>query len=106
MFGAALLSLAALPALAGGADAYKVRGEICAAFGPRCSEAIEVARCETGGTFDVYARNGRYWGIFQVSDHWRRTISGFAWSARAQARHAYKVFRRTGSTWAHWTCRP
>jgi hypothetical protein len=99
-----ILTLTATPALAHQADAYQARGEICAAFGPRCSQALRVASCETGGTFNIYATNGQYWGLFQVSSHWRQVIPGFAWNARAQARHAFKVFKVTGYSWRHWTC--
>ena len=79
---------------------------ILAVFGRYGWQAVNVAKCETGGTFNVYARNGQYVGLFQVSDHWRRTVPGFGFTPLAQARHAYRVFRATGYSWSHWTCRP
>lgn len=79
---------------------------ILAVFGPYGTQAVSVARCETGGTFNVYARNGQYVGLFQVSDHWRQTVPGFGFTPLAQARHAYRVFRATGYSWRHWTCQP
>lgn len=79
---------------------------IYAVFGKYGAQAVEVARCETGGTFSIYADNGQYLGLFQVSAHWRRVVPGFAYTPLAQARHAYRVFRLTGSNWSHWTCKP
>jgi hypothetical protein len=69
------------------------------------SEAWSVARCETGGTFSVWANNGQYLGLFQVSENWRRTIPGFRFNPWAQARHAHTIYVRTGG-WSHWECRP
>lgn len=43
-----------------------------------------------------------YWGIFQVSEHWRNTVRGFKFNVWAQAQHAYRVFRLVG--WSHWEC--
>lgn len=77
---------------------------ICDVFASRCAEALEVAYCESH--WSTTARNGQYYGLFQVSGHWRRTVPGWGWSAEAQSRHAYRVFKRTGSTWAHWSCKP
>jgi hypothetical protein len=79
---------------------------IYAVFGSRGAEAVAVSRCETGGTFNIYASNGQYKGLFQVSEHWRETVPGFAYTPLAQARHAYRVFRLTGSNWSHWACKP
>lgn len=73
-------------------------------FGRYGSQAVRVARCESGLT--IGARNGQYLGLFQVSGHWRRTVPGWGWDAWSQARHAYRVFRLTGSDWSHWSCRP
>jgi hypothetical protein len=79
---------------------------IRAVFGPYGEQAVRVSYCETGGSFSVYARNGQYEGLFQVSAYWRSSVPGFAYTPLAQARHAYRVFRLTGSTWAHWACKP
>lgn len=86
------------------AGAMTARQAIRQTFGPYADEAIRVATCES--ELKPWARNGQYLGLFQVSEHWRRTVPGFGSSALAQARHAYRVFRLTGSTWAHWTCKP
>jgi hypothetical protein len=102
----ALTVFALYTAIADARAKSSTRGEICRAFGRWCNQAIRVSSCETGGTFDIYARNGRYWGLFQVSDHWRRTIPGFAWNARAQSEHAFRVFKITGYSWRHWECQP
>jgi hypothetical protein len=66
-------------------------------------EAWRVGFCETGGTFSVWANNGQYKGIFQVSSHWRSTVAGFAYNPWAQARHAHRIYRLTGG-WSHWEC--
>lgn len=66
------------------------------------NEALAVAYCESGPNLWPYARNGRYWGMFQVSDHWRATVPGWSWSPWAEARHAYRVWRLVG--WSHWEC--
>ena len=77
---------------------------ICATFRSYCSQALAVARCESG--LSIWARNGQYLGLFQVSARWRATVPGWGMNAWAQARHAYKVFKLTGSDWSPWTCRP
>lgn len=67
------------------------------------NKAVRVFYCES--TLNPRARNGRYWGIAQVSDDWRRDIPGFAWTTEAQARHALRVFRRVGSSFSPtWEC--
>ena len=76
---------------------------ILAVFGSRGWEAVEVARCETGGTFSVYARNGQYLGLFQMGE-FARSRYGHGWTALAQARSAYRYFREAG--WSPWECRP
>jgi len=65
--------------------------------------ALSVSWCES--RLYVWATNGQYRGLFQVSAYWRRTVPGWGSGAYAQARHALAVFRVTGSTWAHWSCR-
>ena len=73
-------------------------------FGPYGAQAVEVARCETGGTFSVYARNGQYLGLFQMGDYARSTY-GHSWTAVGQARAAYAYFRDAGG-WGPWECKP
>lgn len=76
-----------------------VEGVICAVFGPYCSQAVAVARCES--TLNVYARNGQYEGLFQMGDYARSTY-GHGWDAWTQTRAAYAYFRDAG--WSPWEC--
>lgn len=78
---------------------------ICKVFGEFCSQAIAVARCETGGTFDVNANNGQYLGLFQMGDY-ARSAYGHARDAWGQAVAAYRYFKASGSDWSPWQCRP
>jgi hypothetical protein len=81
------------------------RAAICYVFGSRCSEALRVADCETGGTFWVGARNGQYLGLFQMGKSERATY-GHGSSAIEQARAAYRYFIASGSDWSPWECKP
>ncbi len=95
----------------GSGEAVKERRKqiICKVFGKRyCRQAIAVAGCETGQTFDVWAGYGKhdYWGLFQVSSYWRKKYEGFQFGAWAQSRHALKVFKADGYKWAQWECQP
>jgi hypothetical protein len=76
---------------------------ICQVFGVHCQAAISVARCETGGTFSVYAKNGQYLGLFQMGEYARSTY-GHGWTAYEQARAAYRYFLDAG--WSPWQCLP
>ena len=76
---------------------------ICAVFGPYCSQALRVARCESG--LSIYARNGQYLGLFQHGAY-ARARYGFAWDAWTQARAAYRYFVDSGRNWSPWTCKP
>ena len=78
---------------------------ILAVFGPRGWEAVEVARCETGGTFSVYARNGQYLGLFQMGSH-ARALYGHGYTPLQQARAAYRYFVDAGRDWSPWACKP
>ena len=114
LIGAALV-LAVLLLITGQSPGHNVRGSrhnrihaithaFCHSLKP-CSlgnEAIQVARCESGPALWPWARNRIYWGMFQVSDHWRATVPGWAWNPWAEARHAYRVWRLVG--WGHWEC--
>jgi len=75
----------------------------------RGTQAFAVARCETGGTFSVYAENGQYKGIFQMGSNERNKF-GFAWNAWAQAKSAFKYYlysvRNYGYGWHPWSCLP
>ena len=80
---------------------------ICHVFGSRCSEAIAVARCETGGTFSVWAGYGKhqYLGLFQMGSS-ERARFGHGWTPLEQARAAHRYFVASGSDWSPWQCRP
>jgi hypothetical protein len=80
-------------------------GAIRAVFGQYGDQAVAVARCETGGTFSVYARNGQYLGLFQMGDY-ARSAYGHGWTALEQARAAHRYFVASGSDWSPWQCRP
>jgi hypothetical protein len=60
-------------------------------------------RCEAK-SLSPWAGFGKhdYWGIFQVSSHWRETVPGFAFNIWSQAKHAARVHRLVG--WSHWEC--
>lgn len=81
-----------------------VQVTICRVFGPHCYEALRVSWCES--RWHTWARNGSYLGLFQVSEHWRRTVPGWGPTPLQQARHAYRVFLKTGANWSHWECSP
>jgi hypothetical protein len=72
-------------------------------------QALNVADCETGGTFNPYASNGQYLGIFQMGSH-ERYLFGFGWNAWDQTRGAKKYFNyevRNGYWgWNPWSCQP
>lgn len=74
-------------------------------FGKYASEAIAVARCESGGTFSVYASNGQYQGMFQMGSG-ERARYGHGYTAIEQARAAYRYFAASGYDWSPWQCRP
>lgn len=76
---------------------------ICHVFGSYCSQALAVAKCESG--FSVNATNGQYLGLFQMGDYARSTY-GHARDALGQARAAYAYFIAAGSDWSPWQCRP
>lgn len=74
-------------------------------FGAYGDQAVAVSRCETGGTFSVYATNGQYLGLFQMGQY-ARSVYGHSWTALGQSRSAYAYFRDSGSDWSPWRCRP
>ena len=78
-----------------------VQGVICRVFVGHCSEALNVARCESN--FNVYARNGQYLGLFQMGE-FARAKYGHSWNAWGQSRSAYRYFLDAG--WSPWACRP
>lgn len=66
-------------------------------------EATRVADCETGGTFDVWAANGQFLGLFQMGK-WARQRYGHANNAWGQAAAADRYY--TDSGWSGWQCSP
>lgn len=93
------------------------RRVVCPLFGSRCEQALRIASCETGGTFDRRAVGGageRGW--FQVHPvHFGTTIrskhsgaivvdAGRLFDPRYNARVAY-VLSDGGRDWRPWTCR-
>lgn len=76
---------------------------ICSVFGRFCSQALTVARCESG--LSTSARNGQYLGLFQMGSTERR-LFGHGSSAVAQARAAHRYFVFSGRDWSPWSCKP
>lgn len=76
---------------------------ICHVFGSYCSQAIAVARCESG--LYVYATNGQYLGMFQMGSY-ARSRYGHGYDALSQARYAYAYFADSGYDWSPWECKP
>ncbi len=76
---------------------------ICRVFGPYCSQAISVARCESH--LFVWARNGQYLGLFQMGSY-ARSRYGHGPDALTQARAAYRYFVGSGRDWSPWQCKP
>ncbi len=76
---------------------------ICAVFGTYCSQALAVARCESG--LSVYASNGQYLGLFQMGEY-ARARYGHSSDAGGQARSAFAYFRDSGYSWGPWQCKP
>lgn len=75
-------------------------------------QAVEVASCETGGTFSLWAENGQYKNIFQMGESER---TQFGWHTigspaivAAKAAKAYFDYslRVNGYGWYPWECRP
>lgn len=83
-----------------------------ARFGPDVAEqAVRVAACETGGTFDPHATNGVHRGLFQVSTRYhaeRVRRLGFTleqlWQARPNIAVAADLYADSG--WGPWQCQP
>jgi hypothetical protein len=106
----AWLAIIALIVLIRVAESYgsprEAKAVIMHVFGPRYGpQAIRVARCETGGTFDLWARNGQYLGLFQMGSYARRRY-GHGWGYWAQAKAARRYFLASGRDWSPWSCKP
>lgn len=78
-------------------------------FGVPASEMWAVARCETGGTFNPYAKNSSSSasGLFQfLTSTWAsQGIRGHSvWDPVANALGAARIVARQG--WRQWVCKP
>jgi Lysozyme like domain len=102
-----LIALVAVVADADAANRARVRAQICQVFGARCSLALAVARCETGGTFDPRAVGSQgERGVFQIHRvHWGWLNEARLFEPTYNAWVAYRL-SRGGRDWTHWTCRP
>lgn len=75
---------------------------ICTVFRRYCSQAVNVAWCES--RLSTSARNGQYLGLFQMGSSERR-LFGHGPSAHEQAVAAQKYFVVSGRDWSPWSCR-
>ena len=66
-------------------------------------EAWRVAGCETGHTYDIWASNGQYKGLWQMGSSERRRF-GHGWNAWEQAKAAHKYWIVSGKDWSPWSC--
>jgi hypothetical protein len=80
-----------------------VQTVICQVFGAYCSQALAVARCESG--FSTSAVNGQYLGLFQMGSSERSTY-GNGYTAYEQSEAAYRYFVASGRDWSPWACKP
>lgn len=103
-FALLLLLICCVPAAEAGPPPA-VQRAVSLVFGRYAGQAMRVVRCETGGTFSVYARNGQYLGLFQMGS-WERATYGHGWTPLAQARAAWRYFVASGRDWSPWTCKP
>jgi hypothetical protein len=81
---------------------------VCHIFGSYCYQAMEVVKCETGGTYSPWAHNGQYVNIFQMGYTEREkygwhTLGSSVWIA---ARAAWRYFVASGKDWSPWSCKP
>lgn len=83
----------------------QARRAVCSYFGNYCSQAMAVVRCETGGTYYPWSRNGQYLGIFQMGSN-ERARYGHGNDVWTQARAAYRYFVDSGRDWSPWACKP
>jgi hypothetical protein len=72
-------------------------------FGSYWSQALAVARCESG--LSTWAQNGQYLGLFQMGSS-ERAIYGHGSSAYAQVQAAHRYFLASGRDWSPWQCKP
>jgi hypothetical protein len=75
---------------------------ICTVFRKYCSQAVNVALCES--RLSTRAQNGQYLGLFQMGYSERR-LFGHGSTAHAQASAAHRYFVVSGRDWSPWSCR-
>lgn len=73
---------------------FKVEGRAAA------NKAIAIGMCESG--LRPHARNGQYWGAWQVSAALRKQYKGFGRGLWKQAYHVRRIYRASGRRWTHW----
>jgi len=78
------------------------RQAICTVFRRYCSQAMNVAWCES--RLSTTAQNGQYLGLFQMGTSERR-LFGHGATAHAQAAAAHRYFVVSGRDWSPWSCR-
>ena len=83
---------------------YAVNLNWCGHIKRKCKagkQALEVVRCETGSTFNVWAGFPRkeYWGLFQMGAS-ERKIYGHGWNPWVQAKSAHRYWKIAG--WSPW----
>lgn len=79
-------------------------------WGANDSEALNVARCESG--YDPHARTGSHWGLFQLSREYHKDRAeklGYDWDRDIEdpgknTRVAFSLYKDEG--WTPWVCRP
>ena len=72
-------------------------------FGSYWSQALAVARCESG--LATWAQNGQYLGLFQMGSS-ERSLYGHGPTAYAQVVAAHRYFVASGRDWSPWQCKP
>ena len=102
----ALVLLATVATSSAQASSVEERKQvICKVFGRYCSQALAVARCESGWSYSLYASNGQYQGMFQMGSS-ERARYGHGNNPWAQSRAAYRYFVASGRDWSPWACKP
>jgi hypothetical protein len=78
---------------------------ICRVFKKYCTQALAVARCESGHSMTPRAHNGQYLGTFQMGSS-ERKLYGHGDTVLEQAKAAYRYFVLSGKDWSPWGCDP
>ena len=101
-----LALLVGAPTAAAAGEDYRSKNAraIMVVFGKYGSQAVAVAKCESGLT--ITARNGQYLGLFQMGAYARARYGHHYHSPWGQARAAYRYFIDSGRDWSPWSCKP